>query len=93
MHKTGYKCKFTNPTTYTNQTVINRHGLGQSHLHFWMLSELLKLLLTVSTTGLTSQHFKEITNVCDDFLDINGDDNALTMMIQTVVSSFDFSDR
>ena len=77
-----------NPTAYTNQTVTTDTVWARAISSFgcFRISE---VTLTVSTTGLP-QAFQRDFNVCDDFLDINGDDNANNDDTDGV-STFDFS--
>lgn len=78
----------TNPTTYTNQTVTSDTVWARAISSFgcFRISE---VTLTVSTTGLPVT-FERSFNVCDDFLDLNGNDNANNDDTDGV-STFDFS--
>jgi gliding motility-associated-like protein len=77
-----------NPTAYTNQTVTTDMVWARAISEFgcFRISE---VTLTVSTTGLP-EAFQRNFNVCDDFLDINGDDNANNDDTDGV-ATFDFS--
>ncbi|MFD2568070.1 T9SS type B sorting domain-containing protein [Pseudotenacibaculum haliotis] len=77
-----------NPTTYTNQVVTSDTVWARAISSFdcYRISE---VTLTVSTTGIPST-FQRVFNVCDDFLDINGDDNANNDDTDGI-TTFDFS--
>lgn len=77
-----------NPTTYTNQVVTSDVVWARAISNFscFRISE---VTLTVSTTGIPAT-FQRVFNVCDDFLDINGDDNVNNDDTDGV-TTFDFS--
>ena len=78
----------TNPTVFTNRTVTTDIVWARaiSIENCYRISE---LTLTVSTTGLPAS-FQRTFNNCDDFLDIDGNDNGNNDDTDGV-SSFDFS--
>ncbi|BAO75706.1 hypothetical protein WPG_1476 [Winogradskyella sp. PG-2] len=77
-----------NPDTFVNQNVSN--GLVWSRVvsEFGCVS-ISEIQLQVSTTAIPSS-FQRMFNVCDDFLDINGDDNS-NNNDSDGVATFDFS--
>ncbi|MFD2568992.1 T9SS type B sorting domain-containing protein, partial [Pseudotenacibaculum haliotis] len=77
-----------NPTTYTNQVVTTDMVWARAISAFGCY-RIAEVTLTVSTTGIPST-FQRVFNVCDDYLDINGDDNANNDDTDGV-TTFDFS--
>ena len=75
-------------TAYTNQTVTTDTVWARAISNFGCY-RIAQVNLIVSTTGLPSTFQRNFT-VCDDFLDINGDDNANNDETDGV-SAFDFS--
>ena len=78
----------TNPTVFTNRTVTTDiiWARAISLENCYRISE---ITLTVSTTGLPASFQRSFTE-CDDFLDIDGNDNASNDDTDGI-SSFDFS--
>jgi len=78
----------TNPTVFTNRTVTTDiiWARAISLENCYRISE---ITLTVSTTGLPAS-FQRTFNNCDDFLDIDGNDNVSNDDTDGI-SSFDFS--
>ncbi len=75
-----------NPTTYINQNASNVWARVVSQLGCISVSE---IQLQVSTTKIPSS-FQKVFSVCDDFLDINGNDNSNNDE-KDGISTFDFS--
>lgn len=80
--------QIANPENYTNQTVTNDVVWARtvSDAGCYRISQ---VNLVVSTTGIPSS-FQRTFNQCDDYLDVNGDDNANNDNTDGIVS-FDFS--
>ena len=80
--------QITNPTTFTNRTVTTDIIWARAITleNCYRISE---VTLTVSTTGLPASFQRSFTE-CDDFLDIDGNDNASNDDTDGI-SSFDFS--
>lgn len=77
------------PTNYTNLTPSNQTIWARTIDSSTGCSRVSQLDLTASTTQIPSS-FQRTFNVCDDFLDINGDNNA-NNDDSDGISSFDFS--
>ncbi|MEQ6122581.1 hypothetical protein AAON49_00075, partial [Pseudotenacibaculum sp. MALMAid0570] len=77
-----------NPTTYTNQVVTTDTVWARAISSFGCY-RIAEVTLTVSTTGIPAT-FQRTFNVCDDFLDIDGNDNANNDDTDGV-TTFDFS--
>lgn len=78
----------TNTTAYTNQTVSTDTVWARAISSFGCF-RIAEVTLTVSTTGLPVS-FQRSFEVCDDYLDINGNDNSNNDDADGV-SAFDFS--
>ncbi|MEQ6122607.1 hypothetical protein AAON49_00210, partial [Pseudotenacibaculum sp. MALMAid0570] len=77
-----------NPTTYTNQVVTTDTVWARAISSFGCY-RIAEVTLTVSTTGIPAT-FQRTFNACDDFLDIDGNDNANNDDTDGV-TTFDFS--